>query len=116
MLRFFGDELARSTVVVSLATAAIWRFGVDLLNIEFSYNNSKWGKGMEPKQADLLVLGAKKPIIVDGLSATFNLHFSLDAPDRSAFLAAIRDKIRGIAVTYTSEKIDAELMEKLPRL
>jgi lactate dehydrogenase-like 2-hydroxyacid dehydrogenase len=71
---------------------------------------------MSGKNSDVLVLGNKKPVIVNGLSKALKLHFLVDAADKDAFLRSVADKVRGIAVTYTSEKINVELMEKLPEL
>jgi lactate dehydrogenase-like 2-hydroxyacid dehydrogenase len=71
---------------------------------------------MSGKNSDVLVLGNKKPVIVNGLTKALKLHFLVDAPDRDAFLRSVADKVGGIAVTYTSEKINGELMDKLPEL
>jgi lactate dehydrogenase-like 2-hydroxyacid dehydrogenase len=71
---------------------------------------------MSGKRPDVLLLGNKKPTIVNGLSEAFNLHCLVDAENKDNFLGSIAEKIRGIAVSYTSEKVDAELMRKLPEL
>jgi len=53
------------------------------------------------------------PVMVD-LEATYTVHHLYRAPDRVAFLAAVRDKVRGIA-TFQG-RVDAALMDALPRL
>jgi lactate dehydrogenase-like 2-hydroxyacid dehydrogenase len=65
---------------------------------------------------DVLLVGNKKPVIVDGLASKTNLHFLADATDKDAFLASIADKVRAIAVSYTANKIPGDMMAKLPKL
>jgi lactate dehydrogenase-like 2-hydroxyacid dehydrogenase len=65
---------------------------------------------------DVLLVGAKKPVIVNGLSRHVNLHVLFDAPDREAFIASAGSKIRGLAVAYTANKIDGAFMQRFPRL
>src|SRR5581483_9403527 len=67
-------------------------------------------------KADVLLLGPKKPIMVEALSAAFNLHIAADAPDFDAFLNGIAARVRGIAVSVTSVRVPGTLMAKLPRL
>jgi lactate dehydrogenase-like 2-hydroxyacid dehydrogenase len=61
-------------------------------------------------------VGARKPVIVNGLTPHVNLHVLFDHQDRDAFMASVGDKIRGLAVAYTANKIDAAFMQKFPRL
>ena len=68
------------------------------------------------EKADVLYVGARKPVIVDGLSPAFNLHFLADAKDADAFEAGIADRIRAIAVSLSTERVGAALMTRLPRL
>ncbi|MBN9048459.1 MAG: 2-hydroxyacid dehydrogenase [Rhizobiales bacterium] len=65
---------------------------------------------------DVLLVGHKKPTIVNGLANAVTLHALIDAKDPDAFLAPLTDKISGIAVAYTAYKIDAALMQRLPKL
>ena len=67
-------------------------------------------------KAEVLLLGPKKPTIVNQLGPIFNLHCMVDAADRNALVAGVGSRIRGIAVSATTEKVDADLMAKLPRL
>jgi lactate dehydrogenase-like 2-hydroxyacid dehydrogenase len=72
-------------------------------------------KAMADK-ADVLFIGAKKPVIVDGLSPAFNLRFLADAKDKETFLSGLADRIRGFAVSVSSEIVDGPLMARFPKL
>jgi len=65
---------------------------------------------------EVLLVGNKKPVIVNGLADAVTLHALIDAPDREAFLKAIAPKIGGIAVAYTADKVDAAFMQRFPNL
>ena len=52
---------------------------------------------MAGEKADVLLLGPKKSLIVDALSAAFNLHIAADAKDFDAFTAELAPRIRAIA-------------------
>jgi lactate dehydrogenase-like 2-hydroxyacid dehydrogenase len=65
---------------------------------------------------DVLLVGARKPVIVNGLSPHVNLHVLFDAPDRDAFIASAGGKIRALAVAYTANKIDGAFMQRFPKL
>jgi lactate dehydrogenase-like 2-hydroxyacid dehydrogenase len=67
-------------------------------------------------KADVLLLGPKKALIVDGLSTACNLHMAADAKDFAAFIAELAARIRAIAISATTERADAALMSRLPRL
>jgi lactate dehydrogenase-like 2-hydroxyacid dehydrogenase len=71
---------------------------------------------MASEKPDILMLGAPKPVISAGLAPLFNVHRLIDAKDRDAFIAEVADRVRGIAVTYTNQKVDSDLMSRLPRL
>jgi lactate dehydrogenase-like 2-hydroxyacid dehydrogenase len=71
---------------------------------------------MAGEKPDVLLIGNLKPTIVDGLTPAVTLHKLVEAKDRETFIASVADKVRGIAVSYTSNKIDAELMQRLPKL
>jgi lactate dehydrogenase-like 2-hydroxyacid dehydrogenase len=70
---------------------------------------------MAADKPEILLVGPPKPTIVNGL-APFTVHRLGEAKDRAAFLADIAPGVRAIASSVTSEKIDAGLMAKLPRL
>ena len=71
---------------------------------------------MPGEKPDVLLVGSKKPVIVDGLSHAVTLHIPEDAPDKEAHLTSIADKVRAIAVSLTAHKIDAGLMQRFPKL
>jgi len=71
---------------------------------------------MAGEKADVLLLGPKKSLIVDALSAAFNLHIAADAKDFDAFTAELTQRIRAIAISATTERVPAALMARLPRL
>lgn len=68
------------------------------------------------ERADVLLIGPKKPVIVEGLSAAFNLHILADAADREAFLASLEQRVRAFAVSASTERVDAALMARFPKL
>lgn len=71
---------------------------------------------MAGEKPDVLLVGHKKPVIVDGLEGKVTLHKLIDAADKEAFLKPIADKVRAIAVSYTSERIGPEFMQRFPKL
>jgi lactate dehydrogenase-like 2-hydroxyacid dehydrogenase len=71
---------------------------------------------MANEKPNVLLVGPPKPVIVDGLSSAVELHKLCDAKDPDAFLAEVAPRVRAIACSATTERIDAALMEKLPRL
>ena len=64
------------------------------------------------EKADVLLLGPKKPVIVDGLKAAFNLHM----PGDDASLATVAPRVRAIAVSASTERVNGAVMERFPRL
>src|SRR5437763_777618 len=71
---------------------------------------------MAAEKTDVLLIGPAKPVMVKGLSATFNL---LDLPPKDArekFLSECAPRVRGMAIAATSERIDGEFMRRFPRL
>ena len=71
---------------------------------------------MAGEKPDVLLIGAKKPVMVKGLEPKVTLHYLADAKGQDAFLKSIADKVRAIAIAYTANKLDAAFMQKLPRL
>ena len=65
---------------------------------------------MAGEKPDILLVGPPKPVIVNGLAPACTLHRLNKAQDREAFLAAVTDKIRGIAATYMVSGINADFM------
>jgi len=71
---------------------------------------------MAADKPDVLLVGSKKPVMVAGLDPKVHLHYLADAKDQDAFFKAIGDKIRAIAIAYTANKLDANFMQKFPKL
>ena len=70
---------------------------------------------MADEKIDVMLIGPAKPVIVNGLSP-FNVAKLADAKDRDKFLAEVAPRVRAIACSATSERIDRALMEKFPKL
>jgi hypothetical protein len=71
---------------------------------------------MAGEKPDVLLIGAKKPVMVKGLEPKVTLHYLVDANDPDAFLKSVADKVCAIAIAYTANKLDAAFMQKLPKL
>src|SRR5476651_1169934 len=71
---------------------------------------------MAGEKPDVLLIGARKPVLVSGLDPKVTLHYLLEAKDRDAFIKSVGDKIRAIAVAYTANKVDAAFMQQFPKL
>jgi len=63
---------------------------------------------------DVVAASPFYPPVMEVLTATYAVHALYLTADRAAFLAPLKDKVRGLA-TFTS-KVDAGLMDTLPRL
>jgi lactate dehydrogenase-like 2-hydroxyacid dehydrogenase len=87
-----------------------------MTNVQASELNADGAKMMAGEKADVLLLGPKKSLIVDALSAAFNLHIAADANDFDAFTAKLAPRIRAMALSATTERVPAALMARLPRL
>jgi lactate dehydrogenase-like 2-hydroxyacid dehydrogenase len=70
---------------------------------------------MASPKPDILLVGPYKPTF-KGLDAAFNVHRLIDATDRDALIASIAGSVRGFAVTYSNQKIDAQFMQRFPKL
>lgn len=71
---------------------------------------------MAGEKPDVLLVGARKPVLINGLEPKVNLHDYLGAKDKDALVASVADKIRAIAIAYTANKVDAAFMQKFPKL
>ena len=71
---------------------------------------------MSGEKFDVLLIGSKKPVIVDGLRNLVTLHALDDAADQESFLNSISGKVRAIACSLTVHKVGADLMQRFPRL
>jgi len=68
------------------------------------------------EKTDVLLIGPKKPVIVNGLKAAFNVHAMADAKDSQAFVSGLAPHLRAIAVSASTERVDGALMARLPKL
>jgi lactate dehydrogenase-like 2-hydroxyacid dehydrogenase len=71
---------------------------------------------MAGEKPDVLLVGARKPVLLNGLEPKVNLHDYLGAKDKDALVASIADKVRAIAIAYTANKVDSAFMQKFPKL
>ena len=71
---------------------------------------------MAAEKAEILLIGAAKPVIVGGLEPSFVVHRLIEAKDQEAFLKEVAPRIRGVAIAYTANKLDAAFMSRFPKL
>jgi lactate dehydrogenase-like 2-hydroxyacid dehydrogenase len=71
---------------------------------------------MATEKTDVLLIGPPKPVIFNGLTRAFNLLKFSDATDREKFFAETAPRLRAIAMSVTSERIDGAFMSRFPRL
>jgi lactate dehydrogenase-like 2-hydroxyacid dehydrogenase len=65
---------------------------------------------------DVLLIGPKKAVIVNGLMPACNLHILADAKDREEFLSGLAQRVRAFAVSASSETVGGALMARFPKL
>jgi lactate dehydrogenase-like 2-hydroxyacid dehydrogenase len=69
---------------------------------------------------DVLVVGPPKPVVMRGLEPVFTVHRIDEAEEIASISVAVLDRLRAMAVTWSSpkphQKIDAALMSRLPLL
>src|SRR5450755_3835422 len=70
---------------------------------------------MAEEKPDVLLLGPPRPVFVNGLSAAFTVR-RLPENDAQATVAALAPRLRAIAVSSVTDRVDAGLMARLPRL
>ena len=71
---------------------------------------------MAADKADVLLIGAAKPVIVEGLAPKVNLHKLIEAKDQEKFLSDVGSRVRGIAIAYTSNRVDGPFLSRFPKL
>jgi lactate dehydrogenase-like 2-hydroxyacid dehydrogenase len=71
---------------------------------------------MAGEKPNVLLIGARKPVLVAGLDPKVTLHYLLEAKDQDAFIRSVSEKIRAFAVAYTANKVDAAFMQRFPKL
>jgi len=71
---------------------------------------------MAAEKPDALLIGPPKPVIVKGLTGTFNLVKFPDGKEREKFFAESGPRVRAMAVAATEERVDGPFMTRFPRL
>jgi lactate dehydrogenase-like 2-hydroxyacid dehydrogenase len=71
---------------------------------------------MPGEKTQVLLIGPPRPVIFNGLTPVFDLVKFSDAKDRDEFFTETAPQLRAIACAVTSEKVNAELMARLPKL
>lgn len=71
---------------------------------------------MAGEKRDVLLIGARKPVLVKGLEPAVNLHYLLEAKDQDAFIKDAGPTIGAIALAYTSNKVDGAFLTRFPKL
>ena len=68
------------------------------------------------QKPDALLVGTVKPLVRDGLASAFNVHVLAAAADRGQLLAEIAPRLRAIAVSTISDRVDADMLARFPKL
>ena len=68
---------------------------------------------MAGEKPDVLLIAARKPVIVGGLDPKVTLHYLLEAKDQDAFIKSVAGKVRAIVIAHSS-KVDAAFMQRFP--
>jgi lactate dehydrogenase-like 2-hydroxyacid dehydrogenase len=71
---------------------------------------------MAEDKTEVLLFGPLRPTIVNGLEAAFTLHKLAEAKDRDRFLAEVGPRVRAIAASVSSIRIDGAHMARCPKL
>ncbi|MEA2905875.1 MAG: hypothetical protein QOI12_3262 [Alphaproteobacteria bacterium] len=71
---------------------------------------------MAEDKTEVLLFGPLRPTIVNGLEAAFTLHKLAQAKDRDRFLAEVGPRVRAIAASVSSIRIDGAHMARCPKL
>ena len=71
---------------------------------------------MATEKRDVLLIGARKPVLVGSLEGKVNLHYYLDAKDKDAFVKEVGAKIGAIALVHSALKIDGPFLSQFPNL
>ncbi|MCP3474115.1 2-hydroxyacid dehydrogenase [Bradyrhizobium sp. CCGUVB1N3] len=68
------------------------------------------------EKIDLLIYGPVRPILENGFSDHFVVHKAETRADLERLTPAVREKIRGIAVTYHTVRADKDSLSHFPKL
>ena len=71
---------------------------------------------MAADKPEVLLIGQAKPVMVGGVEPFATVHKLVEAKDQDAFIKEVAQRIRGIAIAYTANKIDGAFMSRFPNL
>lgn len=71
---------------------------------------------MAGDKPDVLLVGAKKPVMMKGFEGRVTLHHWLDEKDKDAFVRDTGKKIKAIAIAYTANRVDGNFLSQFPNL
>jgi lactate dehydrogenase-like 2-hydroxyacid dehydrogenase len=71
---------------------------------------------MAGDKPDVLMVGAKKPVMMKGFEGKVTLHHWLDLKDKDTFVKDMGNKIKAIAIAYTANKVDGNFLQQFPNL
>src|SRR5262245_38913209 len=71
---------------------------------------------MAAEKTEILLVGPPKPVIVNGLDPTVNLIRLAEAKDKDKLVAELGPRLRAIAMSVTSERMDGAFMARFPKL
>jgi lactate dehydrogenase-like 2-hydroxyacid dehydrogenase len=71
---------------------------------------------MAGEKPDVLMVGARKPVMMKGFEGKVNLHHWLELKDKDVFVKEHGDKIRAIAIAYTANTVDEGFLKQFPKL
>ncbi|MGB7009443.1 MAG: 2-hydroxyacid dehydrogenase, partial [Pseudolabrys sp.] len=71
---------------------------------------------MAGEKPDVLMVGAKKPVMMKGFEGKVTLHHWLDAKDKAAFVKDVGNRIKAIAIAYTANKVDGNFLQQFPHI
>jgi lactate dehydrogenase-like 2-hydroxyacid dehydrogenase len=70
---------------------------------------------MAAEKPDVLLIGARKPVMMKGLEGNVTLHHWLDAADKAALVKSAGGKIGAIAIAHHT-KIDGDFLRQFPKV
>jgi lactate dehydrogenase-like 2-hydroxyacid dehydrogenase len=70
---------------------------------------------MAGEKPDVLLVGAKKPMLMKGFEGKVTLHHWLDAADKQAFAKSVGGKIGAIAIAHHT-KVDGNFLQQFPNV
>ena len=71
---------------------------------------------MAGEKRDVLLMAARKPVLMKGLESHVNLHFLLEAKDQDDFIKEVGPRIGAIALAFNHSKVDGAFMSRFPKL